>query len=403
MKALIKNSLIFIGLLMAAPVVALPPLQLFVDLTPLGKTLRLIPGSYSGPVVINKPIVIEGGGEVTVDNEGVGTVMTIKSDHVVVRGLHLTGSGTSYNAMDAGVLIEANEVIFEDNRLDDVLFGIHIKQGNANTIRNNTVTSKPFEPSLRGEGMRIWYGNDNLIEGNTFYYVRDLLLTNSSANEIIGNELHHNRISLEFIFSPDNLIKNNHIGENDTGIVAIYSDGLLIEGNHIEHIRNMGSSALAIKESSQVRIKDNKILHNAVGLTANSPVFPENILYLQNNHFSYNNVAMYFYGEKGGHIIHGNRFVNNLSTIAVSHVKSAKSNDWDGNLWDDYQGFDRDHDGYGDTPHTIKLYADRIWMDRPVTQFFRGTPVMGMIDFMERLAPFSEPGSILTDPHPLID
>ncbi|MBW9267669.1 MAG: nitrous oxide reductase family maturation protein NosD [Candidatus Thiodiazotropha sp. (ex. Lucinisca nassula)] len=403
MNALIKNSLIFIGLLMAGPVMALPPLQLFVDLTPLGKTLRLIPGSYSGPVVINKPIVIEGGGEVTVDNEGVGTVMTIMSDHVAVRGLHLTGSGTSHNAMDAGVLIEANEVIFEDNRLDDVLFGIHIKQGNANTIRNNTVTSKPFEPSLRGEGLRIWYGNENLIEGNAFYYVRDLLLTNSSANEIIGNELHHNRISLEFIFSPDNLIKNNHIGENDTGIVAIYSDGLLIEGNHIEHIRNTGSSALAIKESSQVRIKDNNILHNAVGLTANSPVFPENILYLENNHFSYNNVAMYFYGEKGGHIIHGNRFVNNLSTIAVSHVKSAKSNDWDGNLWDDYQGFDRDHDGYGDTPHTIKLYADRIWMDRPVTQFFRGTPIMGMIDFMERLAPFSQPGSILTDPRPLVD
>ncbi|MEW8598820.1 MAG: right-handed parallel beta-helix repeat-containing protein [Candidatus Thiodiazotropha endolucinida] len=168
MNALIKNSLILIGLLMAVPVKALPPLQLFVDLTPLGKTLRLIPGSYSGPVVINKPIVIEGGGEVTVDSEGVGTVMTIKSDHVAVRGLHLTGSGTSYNAMDAGVLIEANEVIFEDNRLDDVLFGIHIKQGNANTIRNNTVTSKPFEPSLRGEGLRIWYGNENLIEGNTF-------------------------------------------------------------------------------------------------------------------------------------------------------------------------------------------------------------------------------------------
>ncbi|MCU7807454.1 MAG: nitrous oxide reductase family maturation protein NosD [Candidatus Thiodiazotropha sp. (ex Semelilucina semeliformis)] len=403
MNAPFKNLLIGVGLLITASAEALPPLQLFVDLTPLGKTLRVIPGTYSGPVVINKPIIIEGSGEVTVDNEGVGTVMTIKSDQVVVRGLHLTGSGTSYDAMDGGVVIEADDVLFEDNRLDDVLFGINIKQGNGNIIRNNTVTSKAFEPSLRGEGLRIWYGNENLIEGNTFHHVRDLLLTNASANRIIGNELHDNRISLEFIFSPNNIVKNNRIGENDTGIVAIYSDGLSIEGNHIEHIRNMGSSALAIKESSQVRIKGNEILHNAVGLTANSPVFPENILYLEKNHFSYNNVAMYFYGEKGGHIIHGNRFIHNLSTIAVSHVKSAKSNDWDGNLWDNYLGFDQDHDGYGDTPHTIKLYADRIWMDRPVTQFFRGTPIMGMIDFMERLAPFSEPGSILTDPRPLVD
>ena len=277
------------------------------------------------------------------------------SGPVVIRGIHLTGSGTSYDAMDAGVVIEADEVLFEDNRLDDVLFGINIKQGNSNIIRNNTITSKAFEPSLRGEGLRIWYGNENLIEGNTFHHVRDLLLTNATANRIIGNELHDNRISLEFVFSPKNIVKNNHIGRNDTGIVAIYSDGLSIEENHIEHIRNMGSSVLAIKESSQVRIKGNETLHNAVGLTANSPVFPEYILYLENNRFSYNNVAMYFWGEKGDHIIHGNRFENNLSTIAVSHVKSAKSNDWDGNLWDDYRGFDRDHDGYGDTPHTIKL------------------------------------------------
>jgi nitrous oxidase accessory protein len=379
---------------------ALAPLQLFVDLTPLGKTLRPPPGIYSGPVVINKPIILDGGGEVILDGGGEGTVLTVKADQAVIRGLHLTRSGEGYDAMDAGLLIEANDVLVEDNQLDDVLFGVHIKQGNGNIIRNNDISSKPFEPSLRGEGVRIWYGRDNLIENNTIHQVRDLLLTNATSNRIIGNRLHNTRISMEFIHSPDNLIRGNRISGNDTGIVAIYSDELTIEENRIEHIRNPGSSALAIKESSQVRIRHNEILHNATGLIANSPVFPENVLYLEGNTFSYNNVAMYFYGEKGGHVIHDNRFIENLTTIAVSHVRSARSNDWQGNLWDDYRGFDRDGDGFGDTPHSIKLYADLIWMDRPVTQFFRGTPVMGLIDFMERLAPFSEPGSILTDSKP---
>ncbi len=105
---------------------------------------------------------------------------------------------------------------------------------------------------------------------------------------------------MEFIFSPDNEVRANQIIGNDTGIVAIYSDRLKIEENRIEQIRNTGSSALAIKESSQVVIARNQILHNAVGLTANSPTDPENILYLRNNHFTYNTVAMYFYGEKGG-------------------------------------------------------------------------------------------------------
>ena len=380
----------------------LPSLQLFIDLTPVNGTLRPPPGTYTGPIVINKPITLDGQNEVTIDNAGKGTVLTVRADGTTVRNLRLTGSGESYDAMDAGIMIEADRVLVEGNRVDNVLFGIHIKQGDENIIRDNTVSSKPFEPSLRGEGLRIWYGHDNLIENNTIHQVRDLLLTNATSNRIIGNRLYDNRISMEFIYAHENVVKDNHISQNDTGIVAIYSNDLIIESNRIENIRNIGSSALAIKESSQVHITDNEVHHNATGLIANSPIFPENILYLENNTFSYNNVAMYFYGEKGGHIIHGNHFFNNLSTIAVSHVVSARHNDWRGNQWDNYEGFDQDQDGIGDTPHTINLYADRIWMDRPVTQFFRGTPLMELIDFVERLAPFSEPGMILTDSKPRV-
>lgn len=388
------------GLLLSPLAFAYSPLQLLVELTPVGTTLRPPPGVYTGPIVIKNAITLEGGGEVTIDGQGQGTVLTIKADGVSVRGLRLTGSGNSHDSMDAGVLIQANQTLLEQNVIDDVLFGIHIQQGDGNILRDNDISSKQEVTSLRGEGVRIWYGHENVIENNRIHHARDLLLTNSSENRIVGNELIHNRISIEFIYSPDNLIKDNLISHNDTGIVAIYSDGLRIENNRIAHIRNTGSSALAIKESSQVRISGNNVFHNSTGLTANSPIFPENILYLEDNNFSYNNIAMYFYGEKGGHVVHDNRFLENLTTIAVSHAASARNNDWQGNLWDDYKGFDRDADGFGDTPHTIKLYADRIWMDRPVTQFFRGTPVMGMIDLLERLAPFSEPGTVLTDERP---
>lgn len=115
-----------------------------------------------------------------------------------------------------------------------------------------------------------------------------------------------------------------------------------------------------------------------------------------------NDVAMYFYGEKGGHVIRGNRFESNLLTVAVSAPTSALANDWKGNYWDDYEGFDRDADGIGDTPHNIYLYSDRLWMERPMTQFFRVSPTLELIDFIERLAPFSKPDLILRDPVPLL-
>ena len=68
-------------------------------------------------------------------------------------------------------------------------------------------------------------------------------------------------------------MKNSLLSRNDTGIVAIYSDWLVIRENRIEHIRNLDSSALAIKESSQALIAENEIVHNMTGLTANSPIF----------------------------------------------------------------------------------------------------------------------------------
>ena len=60
-----------------------------------------------------------------------------------------------------------------------------------------------------------------------------------------------------------------------------------------------------------------------------------------------------------------------------------------GNTWDRYQGLDLDRNGVGDGPYELCLYADRIWMDLPPVQFFRGAPLLEAIDFVERLAPFS--------------
>ncbi len=45
----------------------LQPFQELVDAMPAGSTLRPPPGNYSGPVVMTKPLTIDGGGQVTID------------------------------------------------------------------------------------------------------------------------------------------------------------------------------------------------------------------------------------------------------------------------------------------------------------------------------------------------
>ncbi len=377
-----------------------PPLQLFIDLTAPGATLRLMPGRYTGPAIVTKPMVIDGLNEAVIDGGGNGTILTIKADGVTVRNCHLLNSGNSHDQVDAAVLIEADNALIENNLIDHVLFGVHISAGNSNTVRGNTISSRPVGLALRGEGIRLWYSRNNLIQDNTLTGVRDLVLTNSPANIIRGNRITDSRMGMELIYSPGTEIDHNHISGNEHGIVGIYSDNLLIHHNRIEHQGHLQGSGIAVKGSSGIVIEANGILDCAVGLTANSPTFPENILFVRNNTFAYNNVALYFYGEKGGHIVHDNIFAGNFLQVAVTGPTSALDNDWRGNTWQDYRGFDRDGDGTGDTQHSVYLYSERIWIDRPMAKFFRGAPVLEALDFAERLAPFSKPWLILKDPEP---
>ncbi len=385
------------------PGLAAEPLQRLIDLTPDGETLALEPGTYTGPVRISRPIIIDGLNKATLHGRSRGSVLTITCDGVEVRNLRITASGRSHDQVDAGVLIEADSVLVENNTIDNCLFGVQISQGNGNTVRGNLISSLiDREIILRGEGIRLWYSRFNLIEDNTLYMIRDMVLASSPYNRVIGNRISDGRMGIEMVYSQGVEIADNLFTGNEHGIVGVYSDSLYIHHNRIQHQDKLTGSAIAVKGSSQTRIEHNEILDCAVGLTANSPIFPENILYLRGNRFAYNSVAMFFYGDRGGHIIHGNLFEGNFQQVAVTAPSSAIDNDWLGNYWQDYVGFDRNGDGVGDKPYSIYLYSDRIWMDRSMAKFYRGSPNLEIIDFVERLVPFSDPKLILQDPKPMM-
>jgi len=365
--------------------------------------LRPAPGGYGGPAVISKPLTLDGGGKVTVANGGKGTVLRVAASGATVRGLRLTGSGDSHDSIDAGILIEGDDNLVENNSIDDVLFGIHVRQGNRNRVLHNRVVGRPAPHGERGDGLRLWNSRHNRIEGNVFRAVRDLTFANSPDNYIIGNTLTNGRYGMQFVFSPRARVENNHLSYTDTGIVALYSPELIVRGNTIAHALDGGGGGVAFKDSGNALVEGNEILHCAVGLSANTPLNTEIALTVRGNRFAHNVIGMYFYGEQGGHKIENNRFDNNLTQVAVSAAGVGEANLWRGNVWSDYQGFDRNGDGVGDTPYEIWLYADRIWMETPKAKFFDNSPALELLDFLEKLAPFSSPALILRDPAPRVN
>ncbi|MCW8949961.1 MAG: right-handed parallel beta-helix repeat-containing protein, partial [Sedimenticola sp.] len=172
------------------------PLQPLIDAAAAGSTLRLPPGRYSGPVLINKPLTIDGAGKVTIDGGGVGTVITIATDGARLSNLHITGSGDHHNELNAGILVSGKFNVIKDNRLDDVLFGIALHQSEYAVVKRNHIRSKERQLAQRGDGIRIWYSVGNKVIQNRVEDARDVIILDSKENYLAENQVSGGRYSL---------------------------------------------------------------------------------------------------------------------------------------------------------------------------------------------------------------
>lgn len=381
-----------------------PPFQKLVDATEENGILVPLPGTYAGPVVIDRALTIDGKNQVTIDGEGNGSVVLIKTNGVTLKNLHLTNSGESHNDIDSGVLVRGDFNVIKNNRIDNTLFGVDLQQSKNNIVRANHITSKPFELGVRGDAIRLWYSFDNKITDNVIRDSRDTVVWYSRDNLIARNDARGGRYSLHFMYSQYNEVIDNHYENNSVGIFVMYSDGVVLRNNYIAHANGATGMGIGFKETSDVDVTGNRVLYCATGLYLDvSPFQPDTTNRITGNLIAYNGIGVRFLNDWKGNTFKDNRFKGNITQVAVSGGgKTANRNLWEGNHWDDYEGFDQDGDGIGDTPYELFSYADRLWMDVPATQFFKGAPVLEAMDFMERLAPFSEPNMLVRDKLPLM-
>ncbi len=382
----------------------LKPFQDLVDKAPAGSVLKPPPGTYSGPVVINKPLTIDGGGKVTIDAGDRGTVVALNASNSVLRGLHLTGSGDSHDTDDSCLDVRGHHNTVENLEVDNCLFGLDFKQSNNNIVRNNSIRSKDRELGVRGDGLRLWYSNDNLIEKNQIIDSRDMVAWYSNKNVFRENLGRRSRYSIHFMFANENIVENNQFYDNAVGIYFMYTEGGVARNNIISHATGATGMGIGFKEASGTIIENNEIIYCGIGIGSDlSPFQPDSSIEIRGNRFAYNGIGILFNSETGGNNMLNNVFEGNLTQVSYGghgDNNNSPKNVWIGNYWDDYQGFDRDGDGIGDKTHELYAYADQIWMELPVARFFRSSPVMELLDFLERLAPFSTPDLILRDDKP---
>jgi nitrous oxidase accessory protein len=378
------------------------PLQKKIDQLRENEILLLPKGIYVGPIVIRIPGVTLKGEPGTVITAGEkDSVIVVEAENVTIKNLKITGSGISYTQADAGIALRSvDNVKLLNNEIVDCLFGIDVYSGKNLLIEGNTISSKNLEIGLRGDAMRLYNVSESEVLYNHWSHSRDVVSWYSKKILFKGNHGSDSRYSLHSMYSQNLRIQGNVFHRNTVGIFVMYGSDFIITNNFIE--RSLGATGMGIglKEASNIFAQNNTINYSAVGvLVDNSPFKIGSRNWFHGNKLAFNEKGVVVNNDLPGGEFKNNVFLGNLEDVESENQKGSRSI-WDKNFWDKYIGFDQDKNYVGDTPFIVRKYGDTLIGLNPKTAFFYGSPILTLLELIEKITNLGDPIVVLTDKNP---
>jgi nitrous oxidase accessory protein len=393
-----------------APQASAQPMDLesLITAAPAGSTLTVPAGLYRGPVVIKGPLSVIADGAVIIDGEGTGSVVTIQGDGVLFRGFTIRNSGRQVTEEAAGIKVTGNRHRIENNRVEDVYFGIHIGGGGQSIVADNVIVPGQDHGARPGHGISAWNLQDAQLLRNRIADARDGIYLSFTERVIVaGNTVTKCRYGLHSMYSHSARFENNHAFGNLLGAALMMSDRLVLRGNRIEQHRQ-GSAAYGVllKDIGDLVAEDNQILANRVGVYAEGvPSRAGGIATFTRNVIAGNEVGLALQSN-AALTVTGNRIAENLTDVRpLGNGLSAQmrwSDGATGNSWGQYRGFDANRDGIGDVPYRLEDSMDALIRRNPLIQAFLYTPAHLALEAAARMFPLYRQPPVLVDDRPLM-
>jgi nitrous oxidase accessory protein len=311
-----------------------PTIQDAIDNCNINDTIRVKPGVYKEHITIVKPLTIMGLDRNSTIIDG----SFAENDIVVIDGFFVELSNFTIqnsNSSNSGIMINTNNNRILENTIINCGFGIK-SIGNENNIIVNNYCSDNIFGILLNDCNSSQIKNNNLIKNTYgFYFERSI----------------YEKKVIEF---QDNRIKNNL----RDGMHLYYIDELIIQNCNIS---NNYHSGIIIFGGSNSDFYDNKFYNNTQGIkmhkSKNNRII-YNVLYEEcstgtdNTNGDLNSkIGILALMKSNNNLFHHNDIYYWINAYDCCKNQYYFSNE--GNYWCNYQGWDQDHDGIGDTPFSV--------------------------------------------------
>ncbi len=366
-------------------------------------------------------------------------MVTIDAPDVVLRGVHISGSGMDLEAMDSGVFATqaATAALIDDTVVTDNLYGIYIHGAAKSLVRHNKIVGlKDGRLSESGNGVTVWNAPGAKVVENDISYGRDGIATNASKKNVFsGNRFTNVRFAIHYMYTNDSEISDNvstgnlvgyaimfssrlkiidnvSDGDRDHGLLLNFANKSLVSGNIVRgHLQPETRWTLGGTRASSHDIPVDDAAPQDEGDQSGFRLGPEKCVFIYNanknrilgNEFNGCAIGIHFTAGSEGNVMSGNAFINNRNQVKYAGTRNI---DWSlnglGNYWSDNPAFDLDGDGVGDNPYRPNDLMDKVLWTSPQAKVLTTSPAVQVIRWAQAQFPALLPGGVV-DSHPLME
>ena len=347
-----------------------------------------------GNIVVARSISLIGLNWPVLDGQRKYEVVSIKASHVLFTGFKVQYSG--YASMDdpGGIKVyDSQYVNIIDNELLDNFFGIYLQYTKHCIVKGNRIVASGLEEQKIGNGIHCWKSDSLQIVANTISGHRDGIYFEFVTGSIIWRNISSDNIryGLHFMFSNDDAYITNLFRNNGAGVAVMFTKNVKMFNNTFVDSWGDAAYGMLLKEISDSYIFNNRFVGNTSGIYMEGT----NRIIVEKNIFQDNGWGMKIQASCMDNTIRSNNFISN--TFDISTNGSLVLNTFDGNYWDEYEGYDLDKDHIGDVPfRPLSLFSVLVEKNPPTMLLYRSF-IVSLLDRSEKIIPTLTPDNFIDE------